>query len=100
MSDTEKLKLAEDQARVVLHLALAIAETYKGKVQFYEILPPELALLNVDLDGTRSAEHMEILGNVLNSLEAVTEVDEWTSGVFAKAHDAEWEWPKSKPPKV
>lgn len=68
------------QCHVVTHMCGSIMDVY---VAHREHLPDEL----VELIGQRSAELMELLGDVLNGMDAVCESDEWTFPIMERAKE-------------
>lgn len=93
MAEPEKTKeqvLA--QCRVVAHLAKQIAMIHEQKAEVYEDMNMDARL--IDVVGQFSANAMEVLGDMLNGMDAVDEdEDAWTSPVFEVAHAT---WPASK----
>lgn len=93
MSPTpELMKQIADQCRVVSHLAKALAEVHSDYERIFTAGgkgPEDIA----DIVGTRTANLMEQLGDILNGMDAVTEDDGWTAPIFAKAHEL---WPTDK----
>lgn len=79
----EQVKL---QCQVVAYLARAIADVFEDHSKF---IHPEL----VELRGKLSAGLMDILGDILNGMDACTEDDEWTAPIFDEAHRL---WPQKE----
>jgi len=79
----EKRKQLSNQCRVIAYLANAISEVYRDKARIYAASSPADKL--IDRDGSRSAGHMEVLGDILNSMDAVMGYDEWTDPIFESA---------------
>lgn len=79
------------QCRVVAHLAKQIAMVHEQKAEAYDSMTMDAGL--IDIVGKMSANAMEVLGNVLNGMDAVDEdEDAWTYPVFEVAHVT---WPAS-----
>lgn len=85
--DEATRKQVTDQCRVVAHLAKAIAGVHADLAATFEdgafgqIIP---------MVGARTAAWMEILGNMLDGIDAVTEDDDWTAPVF---EESQRRWP-------
>ncbi len=89
MADPAKTKeQALAQCRVVAHLARQIAIVHEQKAEAYELVNMDAGL--IDVVGQFSANAMEVLGDMLNGMDAVDdEEDAWTDPVFEVAH-ATW----------
>ena len=85
----EKQKQVAEQCRAVAHMAGVIADVYSQKVVIYNEVPN---VPTTDLVGERTADLMEMLGDVLNGMDAVTEEDDWLMPIFAEAHRR---WPRA-----
>lgn len=78
------------QCRAVAHMARAIAEVHDDKAE-------TLALIMTRDDGfaefmgRQTAGLMEVLGDLLNDMDAVTSEDDWIQPIFAEAHRR---WPQ------
>lgn len=86
----ERRKQVAEQCKVVAHLATAIAEVYRAKALNFASEakgPDEL----IELVGNWSAAHMEMLGDILNGMDAADDADEWTDSIFREAQRL---WPQ------
>lgn len=84
----EKRRQVADQYRVVSHLARTLAKVHddiRGIIEKGGV--PALDDL-LDLQGKRSAHIMEVLGDILNGMDANSEEDDWTYPIFKAAHIA------------
>lgn len=88
----EKRKQVADQCRVVAHLARALATVNEDYAETYAQGPSGMDEL-LDGVGNRTARHMNLLGDILNGMDAVTEEDEWTDPIF---HEARRMFPQPK----
>jgi hypothetical protein len=81
----EKRQQVADQCRVVAHLAKAIWEVHSDNARLFasDAKGPDVI---VDIVGNRTARLMELLGDILNGMDAVEEEDEWTYPIFEMAH--------------
>ena len=86
-----KRKQVASQCRAIVHMAKAIAEIYEDYGRRYAVASPADKLL--DVVGRRSAAHMESLGDILNSMDAVVEQDAWLDPIFDEAHRL---WPQQE----
>lgn len=81
-----KRKQVADQCRAVVHLCKALAEVNEDQARMFDDEAcPGLDRL-VDSIGNRTARHMELLGNILNGMDANDEADDWLDPIFEKAH--------------
>ena len=72
------------QYRAVAHLAEALAQVHS---QMVEIVKRDDDAILLSLRGNRSANIMELLGNILNGMDAVDrDADAWLDRVFEDAH--------------
>lgn len=86
-------KQVADQCRAVAHLAKALAEVNEDWARMFadeDCSGPDAL---VETIGDRTARHMELLGNILNGMDAVDEADEWMDPVFQEAHRL---WPQQQ----
>ena len=81
MSDKQQQVIA--QCKVVAHLADALVTVYRDAATLLVAgaCPPG----HLDSIGQRTAACMEILGDMLNSMDAVDDRDAWMEPVFAAA---------------
>lgn len=91
MDDEVRTQIAL-QCKAVAHLATALAQVSADYAKMFEENVPAMADI-ADRVGQRSAKHMEILGDILNGMDAVDEEDDWLTPVFEKAHKL---WPDAK----
>lgn len=75
-------KQVSDQARVVAHLATAIAKVHAELAPAYASGAMDKILPDV---GKRTAELIELFGNIMNAMDIVSEDDEWTSPVVEES---------------
>lgn len=87
MTDGERRNQVAAQCRVVAHLAEKISGVHRDLAWIYA--HPDTKFPS-DLVGRLTAERMEILGNILNGMDAVLDEDEWVNPIFERAHDL---WP-------
>lgn len=74
-----------DQARAISHLAAQISKLYGELVSVYSCINSREFL---EMVGTDSAKRMELLGEMLNNMDAVdSEEDTWTDPIFERAHE-------------
>lgn len=82
LSDADLLEQTKQQYRAVVHLAKALALVHEENLQIMDLLGRGV----VELRCSRSAEIMEMLGNILNGMDAVDEKeDAWLTPIFFKA---------------
>lgn len=81
------------QCKAVEHLAHVLARLHSDKALFYTHPGPrdDAGLLN--MIGDQTAGYMDLLGNILNNMDAVTEEDARLVPVFEKAHEL---WPRTE----
>lgn len=88
MTDDEKREQVAKQCEALAHMANTLNGIYNDYVR---LLRAGGLVTIVDQVGERTAHQMEALGNMLNGMDAVDEVeDEWLNPVFNKAHEI---WP-------
>lgn len=85
-AEEKRLQIA-DQCKVVAHLARALADISGD----YEKMMRDDACAGgmdniADIVGNRTARHMNVLGDILNGMDAATDEDEWTAPIFERAH--------------
>ena len=79
-----------DQYRVVVHLAKSLALVFEQSADFYAKTANNLMM--IDMLGEHSAAIMEMLGDILNGMDAVDDdEDGWTNQIFRIAHAT---WPR------
>lgn len=81
-SGSALLRQVQAQHKVVAHLAKALATVME---QTAEALPIYEQKGMLDMAGRRSAEIMEMLGDLMNNMGAVDDADEWTHPIFEEA---------------
>jgi hypothetical protein len=90
METDEKRRQVADQYRVVAHLASALMDVHK---QIEPSIRDGISDDLLDLRGKRSAHLMEVLGDILNGMDAVdNSEDGWTAPIFKRAQEL---WPNS-----
>jgi len=82
---TGDAKLAHDQCCAVVHLANALAEVYQANA-----LILAAGQGPVEIIGQASAEVMEVVGDILNSTDAMDEDDLWLDPIYDAAQER---WP-------
>lgn len=82
----EKRKQVANQCRAVAHLCKALAEVNEDHARMFDDEKLDAMDELVESIGNRTARHMEMLGNILNSMDANDEADDWMEPVFAAAH--------------
>lgn len=85
MKIEEKRSQVADQCRVIAHLAKAIAGIHLDYERLFRD-HPNLDQI-VDVIGERTANLMDVMGDFLNSIDAVTDEDNWTHPIFLKAQE-------------
>lgn len=91
MNDDLKKQVAQ-QCRVISHMATAIAQVHTDKAASIDLGYGGDDASFFDMVGRWTAERMEILGDILNGMDAVTEDDDWTHPIFEEAHRR---WPSA-----
>jgi hypothetical protein len=71
------------QCKVVAHLARALAQVNEDYATIFAGGSAETILNRV---GQRAAAHMELLGDIINGMDAVTDEDKWMDPIFEAAH--------------
>ena len=90
----EKRKQVADQCRVVVHLANALANVHADKATMINAgAYDKEGVLN--FVGKSTAHLMEVLGDILNGMDAVDKKeDSWVDSIFKEAHRL---WPTANP---
>jgi len=78
------------QSKVVAYLARQIMLVHEQTAEAYESVEMSSGL--IDVVGRRTADAMEMLGNILNGMDANDDEDEWTYPIFEAAHAT---WPQT-----
>lgn len=86
MKTEEKMSQVANQCKVITHLAKAIAEIHIDYEKLFRDHPSNMDQI-VDVVGERTANLMEVMGDFLNSIDAVTDDDDWTHPIFIKAQE-------------
>ena len=94
MTLDEKREQVAKQFDAVVHMARALIEVSEAYSKMLHAKEPGMDTL-LDQIGDRSAGHMEILGDILNGMDACDDADEWLTPVFETAHKL---WPQTLPP--
>lgn len=85
-------KQVADQCRAVAHLAAALAQVSDDYARMFgnvgAVRPDDI----VEMVGKRTARQMEVLGNILNGMDANDDEDEWMAPVFLEAQRL---WPQT-----
>lgn len=77
-----KARQVAQQCRVVRLLCASVSEAHKG---YAEMLGVGCSAASLESIGRRSARAMEALGDLIKSMQAEDEDDEWMVPVFAEA---------------
>ena len=85
MDISDKRKQVAAQCRVVAHLASVLAQVHSDLADIHEAGPSGADEV-LDLRGRWTAERMEVLGDILNGMDAVTTEDAWVNPIFKEAH--------------
>ena len=88
MPNKERVAQAAAQCRAVAHLATALAQINQDYAR--SLANGHMDAL-VEIVGPRTAQHMEILGDILNGMDAVQPEDDWLHPIFERAHEI---WPQ------
>lgn len=81
------------QYRVVAHLARQIALVHEQCAETYAHTGTPMRDGFIDFIGEQTAQRMEVLGNMLNGMDAVTEDDVWVDLIFSVAQAT---WPRTR----
>lgn len=79
-------KQVADQCRVIAHAARVIADIHADKAEIVGRASPSM----VEFMGRETAQLMELLGDILNGMDAVLDEDAWVNPIFA---EAQRRWP-------
>lgn len=82
----DKRSQVADQCKVVAHLAAVIAKIHSDHEKVFRGPPSGIDEI-VDIIGENTARLMEMLGDILNGMDAVTDEDNWTHPIFLKAQE-------------
>lgn len=82
-------KLTHQQCIAVADMAMQIARVHREFAAMIVAAPQAMPL---SVTGPGSASIMELLGDIMNGMDAVTSEDEWTHPIFKAAHAR---WPSS-----
>jgi len=85
MTDAEKREQVAKQLDAVAHLATVLAGVSKDYALMLRAERSPVWDL-ADMVGNRSAYQMEVLGDMLNNMDAVDDSDEWMTPIFDAAH--------------
>lgn len=72
----------QNQCRAVVHMAHQVANLCADDIQIAGHITEAI----LDIMGQRTARLMELLGNELNNMDAVSDDDKWMDGIFEEAH--------------
>lgn len=88
----EKRRQVTAQFRVIAHLCKQIGRVHEQLAEMHESghIPTLL-----DMHGADTAYRMELLGNMANNMDIVTDEDAWVDPIYAEAHKR---WPQKKIP--
>lgn len=86
MAKAELNKQVEAQCRAVVHMLGALTEVYQSRAERFS----SPSTYGGEIIGRWSAETMEILGEMLNGMDAVTDEDDWLKPIF---REAQRRWP-------
>jgi len=80
--DEEKQMQVAKQCEAVAHLATALAQVSTDYAKMFKACPVGHLVEQV---GQRTAHQMEVLGDILNGMDAITDKDKWLDPIFAEA---------------
>lgn len=78
------------QFRVIAHLCKQIGHVHEQLAEMHEGAYGDKLL---DMHGADTAYRMELLGNMANNMDIVTQEDAWVDPIYAEAHKR---WPQKK----
>ena len=87
MDDEKQMQVAK-QCEAVAHLATALAQVSTDYANIFKACPVGHLVEQV---GQRTAHQMEVLGDILNGMDAITNDDKWLDPIFAEAQRL---WPQ------
>lgn len=87
---TAKRRQVTAQFRVIAHLCKQIGHVHEQLAEMHEAAAVEKLL---DMHGADTAYRMEVLGNMANAMDIVTDEDAWVDPIYAEAHKR---WPQKK----
>jgi hypothetical protein len=93
MTTEEKTQQVSQQCKAVAHMAKALMEVHADYESIVLGVDPGIT----ELVGERTARFMELLGDMLNEMDANDESDDWMEPVFAEAQRL-WPSPERKEP--
>ena len=97
VTTADKRAQVTKQLKAVAHLATLLAEVSSQLARLYHNRDCKVDEL-VEMVGDRTAHQMEVLGDMLNAMDAVSEEDEWLDPIYEAAHRL---WPQgAKTPPV
>lgn len=88
--DANRMRQVQDQCKAVAHMARALAEIHDARVELFASSDVTMGL--VESIGRRTADLMEVLGDILNGMDAASEEDEWIHPIMKEAQRI---WPSS-----
>ena len=91
---SEKREQVAKQLEAVAHLATVLAEVSSNLVKMYRDPARKGPDKLIEIVGDRTARQMEVLGDMLNGMDATTEEDEWLTPIYETAHRL---WPQTHP---
>jgi hypothetical protein len=90
ISIEKKREQVSNQCRAVAHLAASLAHVHEDLAHIFRSGGPQDDIL--EMNGQRTAELLEVLGNILNGMDAVSDDDRWIDPIMVEAHRV---WPPS-----
>lgn len=94
MTDDEKREQIAKQCEAIAHMATVLASVYSDYAKLFRDVPAHAVL--TDQIGARTAEQMEVIGDMLNGMGAVDDSEDvWLNPVFRQAQIL---WPRPAHP--
>lgn len=87
---TEKRQQVVAQYRVIAHLCKQIGRVHEQLAEMHEDGHADQLL---DMVGRDTADRMEVLGNMANNMDIVTDDDAWLDPIYMEAHKR---WPQPR----
>jgi hypothetical protein len=92
MNEDEKFHQVERQCAAVAQLATNIARIHDDYAKMFKANLDAIRPITDEV-GKRTAAFMELLGDMLNGMDAVDADDKWMDPIFDKAHEL---WPQER----
>lgn len=89
-TEEQQQRQVAEQCRAVVHLANALIEVHAEYQRLFTdpvfTDPAKPMAWHTDLVGRRTARFMEVLGDMLNEMDAASDEDHWLDPIFMEAH--------------